>query len=331
MNNCRNKALSLWMLTASVWIFPLTAVAQWILVDDFESYEPGTYTRGGNPGLPYPGSSNAALGQMDIFTGIEGTGGEVAAWFWYGESYGPGDFWHQIPLPEEIPVNAIGTVYFRIWQQSLDLNWYVMISKVAAGEEPDNTVIWNNQAAILRYASTEPGGSLSAHGGSYLLPQPSFSPSPGHWYEYWIILDNAYDRVVQAETAGYSIYRKGPGEAWPRLMAWGTDQPRTKLPFRNRSFGSLKSIVLIQTPSAPANVWLIDDIYMRHGACLSTDCENWCGYPILDGHAETGSWLGWLYVAKEPWVYSYVLDSWLYIPDCPDATGGWVWKASASE
>ena len=279
-------------------------------------------------GTEVPGLVQRGIGPNEyLLTGIEGTGGEKAAWFWYGASFGTGDFWHQIPLPEEIPVNAIGTVYFRIWQSSLDLNWHVMISKVAAGEEPDNTVIWDNQAAILRYISTEPEGSLTAHGGGYLLPQPSFSPSPGHWYEYWIILDNAYDGVVQADTAGYSIYRRDPGESDPVLMAWGTDQPRTKLSFRNQSFSSLKSVVLIQSPQAGQNTWLIDDLIMRHGACLSIDCVNWCGFPILGGHAETGSWLGWLYVAAEPWVFSYALDNWLYVPSCPDAIGSWVWKA----
>jgi hypothetical protein len=111
------------------------------------------------------------------------------------------------------------------------------------------------------------------------------------------------------------------------------DQPRTKLSMRNQAFDSLKTIVLIQTAQFDeSNIWLIDDIYMTLGACLSDprtgdSCEIWCEYPVVDGHADTGSWLGWLYVATEPWVYSYVLDGWLYVPDCPDAAGGWVYAA----
>jgi hypothetical protein len=79
-----------------------------------------------------------------------------------------------------------------------------------------------NQAAVLRYNKTEPEGSLYAYEGVYLLPQPAFSPAPGSWYDYWIILDNAYDGEIQADTAGYSIYRKGPDDMWPSLMAWGS-------------------------------------------------------------------------------------------------------------
>ena len=306
--------------------------ADWILIDDFEGYEEGTYWGRGDPDLIYPWAENGGFGQMDIITGIEGTGGEKAAWFWYGTYVGYGEFWHQIPLPVEISVNTVGTLYFRIWQSDKDLNWHVMVSKVAAGDEPNNTPIWGNQAAVLRYNKTEPEGSLYAFGGGYLLPQPAFSPAPGNWYDYWIILDNAYHGEVQADTAGYSIYRKGPDDTWPALMAWGVDQPRTKLPMRNQAFDSLKAIVLIQTAQFGVNTWLIDDIYMTLGACLSDprtgdSCESWCEFPVVGGHADTGSWLGWLYVATEPWVYSYALDGWLYIPDCPDATGGWVYVA----
>ena len=306
--------------------------ADWILIDDFESYEVRTYSDNFGPDLIYPGVSSGALGQMEIVTGIEGTGGEKAAWFSFGFQGISGEFFHQIPLPAEISVNSAGTLYFRIWQSSLDLNWHVMISKVAAGEEPENTLVWLDQAAIFRYNRTEPEGSLYAHGGGYLLPQPAFSPAPGSWYDYWIILDNGYDGEVQADTAGYSIYRKGPDDTGPSLMTWGVDQPRTKLPMRNQAFDSLKAIVLVQMDQFGFNSWLIDDIYMTLGACLSDprtgdSCESWCGYPVVDGHADTGSWLGWLYVATEPWVYSYALDSWLYVPSCPDATGGWVYAA----
>ena len=50
----------------------------------------------------------------------------------------------------------------------------------------------------------------------------------------------------------------------------------------------------------------------------------WYGYAITDGFADTGSWLGWLYVEQAPWVYSYRLTGWLYAPaeQAVDA-GGW--------
>jgi hypothetical protein len=59
--------------------------ADWILIDDFEGYEAGTYNVASRSrfALPLERQRGAAIGQMDIFTGIEGTGGEKAAWFWY--------------------------------------------------------------------------------------------------------------------------------------------------------------------------------------------------------------------------------------------------------
>src|SRR5690606_23552403 len=98
---------------------PISAVAQWQLIDDFESYTETSYIRGGDPDLVYPGASNGGLGVMDIWgtdDGIEGVGGEKAAHFWHGETQGSqGDFWHQLPLPSEIGIGETGTVYFRLW------------------------------------------------------------------------------------------------------------------------------------------------------------------------------------------------------------------------
>lgn len=40
----------------------------------------------------------------------------------------------------------------------------------------------------------------------------------------------------------------------------------------------------------------------------------WMGFPVLNGYADTGSWLGLVYVAETPWLWSYTLRNWLFFP-----------------
>ncbi|MEX0332795.1 MAG: hypothetical protein AB3N64_15395 [Puniceicoccaceae bacterium] len=52
----------------------------------------------------------------------------------------------------------------------------------------------------------------------------------------------------------------------------------------------------------------------------------WGPYPVVDGHADTTPWLGWLYVDAAPWMFSYSLASWLYSPEEGiSESGGWVY------
>lgn len=47
----------------------------------------------------------------------------------------------------------------------------------------------------------------------------------------------------------------------------------------------------------------------------------------LGDNSDTLGWLDWLYVAEDPWAWSYTLQSWLYVPGAPEARGGWVFVA----
>ena len=300
-----------------------TVHAQWILVDDFESYDAGTYNRDqGN--LPYPVASNGSLGQMDIFTGIEGAGGEKAAWFWYGMHFG-GGVWHQIPLPQEVGEQEQATVYFRLWQSAFELNWHVMFSKVPAGEEPENTSIWGNQSAIIRYF---PSG-IDAHSGGYVPSNPRLTPELATWYDYWVVLDNSYDaNDEQVDVGGYQVYVRQPGEIEPTLMTWGTDATFDRLVFRNKEKASIKTMVLTQHGQHPGNVWLIDDIYFSPGVNISGIGHKWCGRDKVGWDVDTGDFLGWIWVGEATgagWAYSYDLDGFVYLSACPDTSGAWVY------
>ena len=51
----------------------------------------------------------------------------------------------------------------------------------------------------------------------------------------------------------------------------------------------------------------------------------WYGYEIVDGYVDTGAWMGWLSVAEDPWVYSYLLQGWLYMPEQSTDNGAWLY------
>jgi len=227
------------------------------------------------------------------------------------------------------------TIYFRVWQQAYDINFHIMVSKVAAGDEPDNTALWGNQAAIMRCNSSEPLMVDIRNGGSYTPSNPIHLQDLATWYEYWMVLDNSYaEDETQAGVGGYEVYVKGPADAEPRLLTWGGDTTVTKLDYRNQAFTSLKSIVLIQNASTGPNIWLLDDIYQTSGMDLTTPGQGnggdtWCGMDVDGNDFDTGDFLGWVYVEDTDtdagWVYSYSLGGFVYLSTCPGESGGWVY------
>lgn len=55
--------------------------------------------------------------------------------------------------------------------------------------------------------------------------------------------------------------------------------------------------------------------------------RDWGTWPVdAYGNANTGAFLGWLNVAHRPWVWSYVVQQYLYVPPpAPSASGDWVY------
>ena len=54
--------------------------------------------------------------------------------------------------------------------------------------------------------------------------------------------------------------------------------------------------------------------------------ETWAGFPVVDGNVDTVAWMGFLYVANDPWVWSYSLSQWLYIDQSGvSESGGWAY------
>jgi hypothetical protein len=80
----------------------------------------------------------------------------------------------------------------------------------------------------------------------------------------------------------------------------------------------------------------IDNIFLDVSAANLTEppigsgggLGDWALWPILDeaGNVDTGSWMGYINVASQPWIWSYSLNQWLYIDkNSVLSSGSWVY------
>ena len=70
----------------------------------------------------------------------------------------------------------------------------------------------------------------------------------------------------------------------------------------------------------------VDTSGMNLNAPEAPTLGTWGPWDIADakGNVDTGSWLGWLNVVHKPFVWSYDLESYLYIEeDNIDSDGSW--------
>lgn len=54
--------------------------------------------------------------------------------------------------------------------------------------------------------------------------------------------------------------------------------------------------------------------------------ELWMGYAVMDGWADTGDWIGLVYVIEDPWIYVEATGSWMLAPaEGATDTGNWLY------
>ncbi len=61
------------------------------------------------------------------------------------------------------------------------------------------------------------------------------------------------------------------------------------------------------------------------------DAEFWAGYVVDDqGRVDSGDLFGALYISESPWVWSYLVSRWIYLPEAHvSAKGAWTWFAKS--
>jgi hypothetical protein len=171
---------------------------------------------------------------------------------------------------------------------------------------------------------------LNAYNGSKYEPRYSDGEAQT-WYKMWFVIDPF--------GLTYSIYIQG-GEFTEQTLVADTYDWRNFTDQPNRTF-VWRTLGNDNTNTSNGEPNHLDNLFVDlTGANLSDPTEGqvndptWGGYPITNGSANTGEWMGWLNVASAPFVYSYSLDTWFFLPEpAAGAPGGWAYllKSAASD
>lgn len=101
--------------------------------------------------------------------------------------------------------------------------------------------------------------------------------------------------------------------------------------FRDSALGSA-TVDQIGFVSATADAgvdWYFSNMFIMTGDSISDEgnggSEGWYGYDVPGNHwVDTGAWMGLVYVANDPWIYSLDLQNWVYISaDGVGEAGAW--------
>jgi hypothetical protein len=340
------KLITLAGITSCLTVLPGIAQA-WDLIDNFDEYEDGGIYTIEDGSQVYAVHHNQGLGAMQIFGGIEGAN-DKAAWFWYYQAINPpgdecaggaGDAWFHIPLIHEIPMNGTGTIFFRLWQAGIGCPYVLGFTRYLADEVPACAPDWGYQSGVFRFRNDADPTFMDAYSSSGYIPEePSFNPEIETWYKYWIVINNSFDTSQDpaASTGTYQIWRQGPNDAAPYHIIYSSgDSTVLDLGFRNPDPLPIKAFMMIEDNLGTDDVYLIDDLYSTLGAdttdpTVPVNDTQWCG---MDKQAmdtiDTGGFLGWIYVGSATgapgWVFSYTLNSYVYVASCPGTSGGWVY------
>lgn len=114
----------------------------------------------------------------------------------------------------------------------------------------------------------------------------------------------------------------GPAFVMGQDGAAGTSEGSTIMP---QSVSGLDNFIGAMTPPGTtiAQALTTDPLlYIR------IERERWGQYPVeeANGAVDTGDFLGWINVATSPWIWSYDLSGWMYLPEENiDQNGGWTY------
>ncbi|MEX0332342.1 MAG: family 16 glycosylhydrolase [Puniceicoccaceae bacterium] len=87
------------------------------------------------------------------------------------------------------------------------------------------------------------------------------------------------------------------------------------------TFNVLQSGILIKGPQAETATITFTGL-----ETTLNEGTTWANWPEVEGNVDTGGWMGWLFVTNDPWVWSYSLSRWIFLPeDFIDESGGWVY------
>ncbi|MEX0324607.1 MAG: hypothetical protein AB3N33_00830 [Puniceicoccaceae bacterium] len=297
--------------------------AEWTLVEDYEDGTfPDGYTnintvddasgQGGNFIVEDPLDSNNKVNKIVADTG------EII----YSHNFNVAVF----PLPTPIAEGSVATFYLRHMKEGFlhDVVWGLTgfpPPRAASG----GYYLFEEMTVAMQYSSRfnyDPRSGLyymgiDGSGSNYI-----WSPDLNTYYHTWTVIDLA------ANT--YDIYIQGGVYTEPTMVI--ENVAFKQAPFPGADTNPLTHMFVFAIEGAPDNPrgvdpFYIDDIYIDYtGSNLtipsSGTSNDWYGYPIAElNWVDTDSWLSWVNITFDPWVYVDGLGKYVYLQD----DSGWTY------
>lgn len=149
------------------------------------------------------------------------------------------------------------------------------------------------------------------------------------WYEIWITIDH--------NNSAFAVYIRGGPEFSEQTKAYPAAETEMS-GYRNLTFDPMSIFMIITTVGVVSDVksvdnFYVDDIYVdttgyNLTSPLGEGHGKWGPWDVIDaaGNVNTGSWMGYLNVSGDPYIWSYSLGSYMYIaPNSVTTGGGWVY------
>jgi hypothetical protein len=321
--NLKLKIMKYTILLMSLAAFTLTSTADWVLLEDYEdgqfpagyfnlNIEPDEDTSGGNFIVedPLDATNKANL--------ILGDTGEISL----NNNYNIAVF----PLPQEVPEGTTATFYHRHMKGGYqhDVVWGL------TGFPPPNPdfggyYLFEELTVAIQYSSRY---NYNARNDTYYMGVDGanariWPPDLETWYHTWMVIDlasNTYDLYIQGGTyteqtmvADNMLFKD------TALAPGALTNPLTHM-FVFAIVGNL-------TNPRGVDPFYLDDLYLDYsGENLSipgaAQPPTWLGYPVSEqGWVDTGSWLGWVNVTNDPFVWMDKLGKYTHI----SGDSGWVY------
>jgi len=245
-------------------------------------------------------------------------------------------------LPQPVGADDVATLYFRYYQTA-SFNavhfglTHVTVDPALTPEEQLQTHSFGSYEVLVKMH--EDAGFQVRDGNTYKFINEFGDMENNVWYEFWVVMDNS--------DSTFKTYVKG-GERFPEqtlllVPELNEDDEPTGNTFddalyRNATGEPLTTLLMAAFGGRPSDPVIpdphyFDDIYMDfsgenlESAVETEEPTTWGGFEVsAAGDADTEDWLGWVNVSNAPWIWSYSLETHIFMdePD-PDSFGEWGW------
>lgn len=319
------KKLNRLLFFALLPLMPFNLSANWLLVEDFEDttiedifyvnrFPPQgqVFLRGDGQGLEDP--MDPANGFLSIDPGppVRGLNNNVTV---------------AIPLPVPLENGQVGTLRYRLFLfDNNSLNFNIGASAVPVTIDPDRSLEFGVLSTPRpgAYSAFESqvgiGARFSLRSGNTFQQSPISVPV-GEWVTIFHVIDNGANTT--------EFYFRTEGMAEPQVIP--AFDGSTEFIFRNGTTDPLVTFMAVFAGNGPVLVdfILIDDILwdptgknLEDGPITVPERVQpgiqrfWANFQVdADWMVDTGFFMGELYVRHAPWVYSYRLEEYIFVPE----------------